>query len=375
MMSFFRCLLLFCFCPWSVVSQDSFVLLSQKTDTLHPGLVHSHRAMRLGADTVRVDVLEADLNMIEVGSVLAKDQVIGQETVSQMVERTGALAGVNGGFSFSNDPWNTFHGDPRDLYMYDGEILSEPLSSRSSFAIVEENGRQRPVFDQFSWRGRVTIGRTSFQLTGVNRKRDSADVVLYTPEYNRSTLTNGLGREYLCRADQCQMIEGGSAIIPQNGFVLSLGSAYLSEHPELPPKGPYELRHTLSSQRFILDRTPQYICTAGPTLLRNGELVLDFEGESIRPTFGSSRHPRTAVGYNPESHTLWLVTVDGRQPGWSAGIRLDDLARYFLEIGATEAYNLDGGGSTTMAIGDRVVNRYSDPLERRRCDAVVLFLK
>jgi len=375
MMSFFRCLLLICCCPWVVVSQDSFVLLSQKTDTLYPGLVHNHRALRLGMDTVRLDILEADLNLIRVGSVLAKDQVIGQETVSQMVERSGALAGVNGGFSFSNDPWNTFHGDPRDLYMYDGEMLSEPLSSRSSFAIVEESGHQRPVFDQFTWRGRVTIGGESFQLTGVNRMRDSTDVIVYTPEFNRSTLTNGKGREYLCRGEECQMVEGGSAIIPQNGFVLSLGPSYVFEHPNLPQRGSYKLGHTFSSKRSILKTAPTYIWTAGPTLLQHGDLALHFGEESIQPSFGSTRHPRTAVGYNPESHTLWLVTVDGRQPGWSAGIRLDDLARYFLEIGATEAYNLDGGGSTTMAIGDRVVNRYSDPQERRRCDAVVLFLK
>lgn len=374
MMSLFKCFLLVIACPLALHSQDSFVLLSQKTDTLHRGLVHNHRALRLGADTIRLDVLKADLNLIRVGSVLAKDQIIGQETVSQMVQRSGALAGVNGGFSFSNDPWNTFHGDPRDLYLYDGEILSEPLSTRSSFAIVEEAGRQRPVFDQFSWRGRVTIGPKTFQLTGVNRQRDSTDVILYTPEYNRSTLTDGSGREYLCRGDQCQLIQGGSTIIPQDGFVLSLGPRYVLEHPDLlPMEGPYELGHTFSAKRSILSRAPKYIWTAGPTLLRGGKLVLDFDEESIKPSFGATRHPRTAAGYNPSSHTLWLVTVDGRQPGWSAGIRLDDLARYFLELGATEAYNLDGGGSTTMAIGSRVVNRFSDPQERRRCDAVVLF--
>lgn len=375
MMSLFRCLLLVVACPLALQSQDSFVLLSQKTDTLHPGLVHSHRALRLDADTIRLNVLKADLNLIRVGSVLAKDQVIGQETVSQMVERSGALAGVNGGFSFSNDPWNTFHGDPRDLYLYDGEILSEPLSTRSSFALVGEAGRQRPVFDQFSWRGQLIIGRDTFRLTGVNRQRDSADVILYTPEYNRSTLTDGTGREYVCRGETCQLVAGGSTVIPQGGFVLSLGQSYVLDHPDLPLQGSFELGHTFSAKRSILGQAPKYIWTAGPTLLRRGELILDFEGESIQPSFGSTRHPRTAAGYNRNPHTLWLVTADGRQPGWSAGIRLDDLARYFLELGATEAYNLDGGGSTTMAIGGRVVNRFSDPQERRRCDAVVLFAK
>jgi hypothetical protein len=75
------------------------------------------------------------------------------------------------------------------------------------------------------------------------------------------------------------------------------------------------------------------------------------------------RHPRTGVGVTPEGHLL-LVTVDGRQPGRSVGMTPLQFARLFLYLGATNALNLDGGGSTAMVVNGRLVNRPSDGAER-----------
>lgn len=353
-------------------SQWTGKLLSQKTETVDSDLSWTQYTWQMGTDTVRMQVLVADLRGIHIGLVLARDQVIGQETVSSMVARTGALAGVNGGFSFSNDPWNNYHGDPRDLLVRGGRLLSEPLSTRSSFALIEADDRQVPVFDQFTWEGYLRVGADTLRLTGVNRVRDSADVLLYTPEYNRTTLTDPSGLEFACRQNRCTLLSGGSNPIPADGFILSLAADRAGAWRERLSDGEVSLVQRLRAQRYP-DLDPVHIWTAGPTLLRQGKLALDWADESIKPSFGSTRHPRTAVGYDPEQHRLWLVVVDGRQPGWSTGIRLDDLAHFFQYLGASEAYNLDGGGSSTMVIGDRVVNRFSDPRERRRCDAVVLF--
>lgn len=60
-------------------------------------------------------------------------------------------------------------------------------------------------------------------------------------------------------------------------------------------------------------------------------------------------HPRTAVASAADGATLWLVVVDGRQPNYSEGVTLAELADILLELGATMALNLDGGGSSTMA--------------------------
>jgi exopolysaccharide biosynthesis protein len=60
------------------------------------------------------------------------------------------------------------------------------------------------------------------------------------------------------------------------------------------------------------------------------------------------RHPRTAVGLDERSETLLLVVVDGRQPRYSQGAEMDELAKILIGSGAFAAMNLDGGGSSTL---------------------------
>lgn len=79
---------------------------------------------------------------------------------------------------------------------------------------------------------------------------------------------------------------------------------------------------------------------------------------------GGARHPRTAVGTNAAGTSLWLVVVDGRQPGYSEGMDLHELGTLMLELGCTDATNMDGGGSSIMGLAGsdgklKVVNRPS----------------
>ena len=66
------------------------------------------------------------------------------------------------------------------------------------------------------------------------------------------------------------------------------------------------------------------------------------------------RHPRSAVGWSP-TH-VYLVTVDGRQPGLSMGMTLAELAKYMAGLGCTDAMNLDGGKSAQMWLKGEIVN-------------------
>ena len=101
-----------------------------------------------------------------------------------------------------------------------------------------------------------------------------------------------------------------------------------------------------------------------PDLLDDGARVGDLEVRA-RPSFAAARHPRTAVAYDEDAGRLWLVVVDGRQPPHSAGMSLPELTTLLEALGAEEALNLDGGGSTTMVVGDAPVNRPSDATGER----------
>ncbi|MDE2973324.1 MAG: phosphodiester glycosidase family protein [Gemmatimonadota bacterium] len=96
-----------------------------------------------------------------------------------------------------------------------------------------------------------------------------------------------------------------------------------------------------------------------PELLDSGVRVDDL-GVAERPQFAAVRHPRTAVGYGPRHGLLWLVVVDGRRNARSAGMTLPELTELLESLGVAEALNLDGGGSSAMALGRRLVSTPSD---------------
>lgn len=96
----------------------------------------------------------------------------------------------------------------------------------------------------------------------------------------------------------------------------------------------------------------------GPILVQNGKIAGDFSSVSIDKNFGNrsiqDANPRTAIGMISANHYVFVV-VDGRSSE-SRGMTLDELASVMQGLGATEAYNLDGGGSSTMYFMGRVVN-------------------
>ncbi|MHA7299065.1 phosphodiester glycosidase family protein [Pseudarthrobacter sp. MDT3-1] len=97
----------------------------------------------------------------------------------------------------------------------------------------------------------------------------------------------------------------------------------------------------------------------GPCLLDNGEVAGGVEDVEVDTNFGNhsiqGEQPRTAVGITDENHLVFVV-VDGRSPGYSSGVTMTGLAEIMQGLGATTAYNLDGGGSSTMYFNGELVN-------------------
>lgn len=101
-------------------------------------------------------------------------------------------------------------------------------------------------------------------------------------------------------------------------------------------------------------------------------------GRNVGPCCGKSYffglNPRTGIGVAPDG-TLFFVVVDGRDPSWSVGMKLDEFAQVFIDLGATYAINLDGGGSTAMWVkGMGLVNHPSDSTGERPVSNAVLVL-
>ncbi|MBD3753104.1 MAG: phosphodiester glycosidase family protein [Micrococcales bacterium] len=113
----------------------------------------------------------------------------------------------------------------------------------------------------------------------------------------------------------------------------------------------------------------------GPAIVENGTVVDGIANVEIDTNFGNHSiqgdQPRTAVGVIDENHLVFVV-VDGRQEGYSEGVTLTELADIMVSLGATTAYNLDGGGSSTMYFNGAVINQPSNGGERATSDILYI---
>ena len=117
----------------------------------------------------------------------------------------------------------------------------------------------------------------------------------------------------------------------------------------------------------------------GPVLLRQGAVTAAATGTAL-PHKGSAYNPRTVVGLDAAGTKLTLLVVDGRKPGIARGMTYPELAAEMRRLGCTEALNLDGGGSSLMAVRDsatgsmRILNQPTDSHERPVADVLGIVL-
>ena len=140
--------------------------------------------------------------------------------------------------------------------------------------------------------------------------------------------------------------------IPRDGYVVSgpltpqlvaLSKASFSERADLQ-------FYTLPDWSDI-----KHGISGGPFLVKNNQVFIDAKEERFKFSPYKTRAPRSAAGIT-QNGKLLLVTVDGRQRGISVGVTLHQMAQLMKEFGAVHAMNLDGGSSTQMVVGNRLVN-------------------
>lgn len=318
------------------------------------------------AAPVSVSLLKLDPVKVRLTSLLSNDQVMYAEPVLEMAARANAVAAVNAGF------FNVNNGEPVGLLKVAGVLVSDTPVTKGAVGIWSpDNGRTELAFDQISARVDLRIGEepaaVAMAVDGVDTTRARGKLMLYTPKYHEHTDTAGNGMEWVLRGSPLKVVEvrtnAGSTPIPTDGFVLSFGGLEL----------PAELKQLSNGTTVSLDThwttvnglEPERIGTAdhvvnGAGLLRvKGRRITSWETERLSgPNFVDARHPRTMIGLDRRGD-IWLVVVDGRQTA-SVGMAFADLQRLADRLQLTDALNLDGGGSTTMVVRGKVVNRPSD---------------
>jgi len=324
-------------------------------------------------NALRIDLARAKLKIVH-----ALDEGVGLETVSSLATRYGAAAATNGGYFRMN---GTYRGDSIGLLVLDHSLISEPYSERVEFGLIEAGDKTEIVFGHLKFSGEIAVGLAKHQVHGLNRPLSSDELVVFTPQFHRTTLTSPEGIEVVVRQDRVVSVDDlrGSSQIPVDGYVISaIGKSreWLKANVRKDSQMRFSWRLNSIDPADHTDWMRAFsILGGGPQLVKDGKVYITNLQEKITAAFVNDGHPRTAIA-KLASGKLLLVTVDGRQPGESIGMSLPALADLLLELGAVEAMNLDGGGSTTMVIHNQIVNKPSDQTgERPVSDAILVFPK
>lgn len=330
---------------------------SGTTIVVAPGVVQ-HSLFR-GSGPWAIHLLDVDRTKCWMPAALKRDTAaIGRERTSELLARVktvgDTVAAVNADFFMFTPP-----GVPTNAHVDEGVVITGPGT--------------RPVFAVDST-GRVTLGRLRVSGTAVARGASFP-----ITEWNRVPVTRlgvfdekwGVHVDTLAGRLHVAVSREGRVLgtftgtaragIPRGGWVLTTGR-----------------NAPAAMQRWLRSLRPGNIVRVTPRLTPHphdavGGFPLIVVDSARAPALDSSytrglaqaRHPRTAVGLADGGRRLFLVVVDGRQPGYSVGMTLPELADLMMELGAHDALNLDGGGSSTMAVRTsdaepRVVNRPSD---------------
>jgi len=353
----------------------------------------------------RLDIIEIDPAAFRgrLSIALANEKIAGAEPVAAIADRAGAIAAVNASFFVLSEE-NGVIGDIAGLSVIDGRVISESVAGRSALVLGDGRARETAITrletsTELLWDdGSVTVA------DGVNRRHgrsrncgnpgdaptssalhdvtctDENEIVVYDRLAGFEPPREGLWAAYVGHDGAL------SRAVPadwrnQDGYLVLASGERADE---------MEARAATASRVFIRNRIS---AARMPAFAVNGAPLLRFAGADVDRAdeegwpmdadvplrqadaaheWINLRNPRTAVGIRDDARIL-LVTVDGRRPGVSVGATIAELRALMGALGARDALNLDGGGSTTLAIRSRVANTPSDPQGPRPvADALVV---
>ncbi len=301
--------------------------------------------------------------------VYSEGDTKGREALSALVQRSGAIGGVNADFF-------PFTGDPLGAMVRAGELISPPYPNRAVFGwgpAVSAVGRLR-------WKATLyPDGGEKLEIDSMNEEWGQDGLVLNT-EVAGYSIAKEPNVHVVVKLDETRIGPSGkiTAVVERTELdkeqvVVEQGKAVLlARGPKaeriLQLQPGQKVTFDVATLGFDWAKVDQVV-GGGPFLVVNNKPYIDWKQAGFKENFAEKRHPRTAVG-KTASGDVWFVIVDGRQD-MSDGATLAELADVMVGLGCTDAINLDGGGSSTMNLFGMTLNRPSDGKERPISNAVL----
>ncbi|MFI9244699.1 phosphodiester glycosidase family protein [Streptomyces sp. NPDC053086] len=322
--------------------------------------------------------------------------VARREATSAVARKLNSLVAVNGGF-FVLSSGDGVPGTMSGIGAYQGELESMAAGSRS--ALLIGNGGSSIRIADLTSTATARSGKAAYRIQGINRVpgtvRDCGrpgstpselpwqdvtcqladDLVQFTTAF-QANLPTGPGVQVVLNASgQVVSVGARGGRVPAGGHVLQgIGRAadWLRTHADAYSRIQVdEAVRTAGGKRVVLDAGDS-IVSAAPTLVQDGRIDIDAAAEGVvdpeYTSFGYAwanvRQPRTLAGVDKRGRLI-LATVDGRLTSGSEGFTLYEAAAFMKSLGAVQAMNLDGGGSTAMAVNGTLANHPSDAAGER----------
>ena len=239
-----------------------------------------------------------------------------------------------------------------------------PIQKENELEDVQENLVNEEVSKTSYDDGKILVDLQEYREEGTNIY--VADIVLSSSEYLKTAFAqNSYGKnvtektsEIATEANAILAINGDYYGAQEKGYVLRNGTLYRSEAEEgqedlvIYEDGSFEvISEEEITAESLLEQGAQQILSFGPALISEGTISVTEEDEVGK---AMESNPRTAVGRIDDLHYVFVVS-DGRTEE-SEGLSLLELAEFMDRLGVETAYNLDGGGSSTMYFNGEIIN-------------------
>ena len=254
-------------------------------------------------------------------------------------------------------PEPTPHPGIRDGVFTDGEIISDDMSYRSAdlsvdIDVVEQDGHVFYVAEVYF------SSMDNFMPVFANGK-------FHNGYQTVSQMSQENDAVFAVNSDSCS--------VEDYGIIVRYGEVYrdilAADHMAVYNDGSLKTFPDRNiSAEYLIKKGALHVFVFGPKLLNGGKPIDNFMYSHIR-----SPHPRTAVGMIEPYH-YYFVVVDGRSD-YSSSITLEDLSKFMADLGCVDAYNLDGGGSSTMVLNGKLINKPEGGTEEREIDGAILFVE
>jgi len=306
---------------------------------------YNHLSRTINGLKQEINILEVNLQNehVHIKPVLSFDKIFGFEKLSKIVERKGAYAAVNSGIFYK-------FGRPSGMLVIDGELISNSTGKYPVFTVLDREA----VLAQINTVLWIEYSGKRLKISNINAPGNLGDIVLYTPAYGTK---NRAGTENITAAIENGIVTdiskySGSASLPQNGMLLTFYLLPGQSSNNIPIRKGDKVKFSYDSEFSQIIQA--YEC--GSWIVKDGEVVIGDKDEWVGVM--TNRDPRTVIGLK-DKHRVVLLTVDGRQPGYSAGFTGKELGQFLLGLGIKNAAMLDGGSSTEMIIKNQIINKPS----------------